>query len=185
MLKGMNRGNITMNQKMNITMNNTTFPNAIKGKYFVTLPEGLRYIFNKKGSEIEATYISLILSELHSLRFVQPKAAQYSGNFLASISDISFYTGIGFEEVKKALIRLVQSKVISMNTDPSLLTEQDFHSQYIYNIDDNLLSKFSEVGEERFKEARSNHVREKLSAKPSTTVAVEIDPDRIFCDFDY
>ena len=156
------------NLKNTLTKNSNQLPNSIKGKYFIVLPEGIRYIFNSLGSQQEATYISLILAELHSLRYVQPKAASFGGNFMASISDISFYTGLPFDEIKKALLRLEASGVIIIAENIENLTEDDYHKTLNFKIDDNLIQRFTTIGEKRFIDAKNKHVAEKMEATKST-----------------
>lgn len=154
--------------------------NTIKTRYFVSMPQSIRYIFNKKGSQLEATLIALVLSELFSLRYVYPKTMEEGGSFPVSISDISFYTGIDDTTVVKCLKRLKDSGMIRTGCFfPECYTKDSYHFLYSFSINDDLVSKFVELGEARFFEAKSEHFKIKAEAnmpKDDLTLNCE-DPD--------
>lgn len=160
----------------------TNIPNGIKQSYFITLSEGIRYCFNKKGTNMEASFIALVLSELFSLRYVQPKAVNFGGNFFASVSDLQFYTGLDTDVITASLKRLLNSKLISCKNSFDNYEDKDYHTQYIFNINDDRVNDAVTQGELRFKEAKSKHTAEKLAAISAGPrgEANEIDVDKFF-----
>lgn len=168
-----------------MTNNNLIINGTLPGKYFITLPQAIRQVFIKNYTSLEALFTALVLSELNSLRFVQrEKASQFKGSFLASISDIEFYTGISPTEIIECLKRLEKATMIEiLNDDISVYTDENYHHQYCFKLNDNVIKQFVDVAEPKFIETKTQHVKDKIAAKPVTTTNNVIDAESFFTNY--